>query len=102
MNKTSPFVWRTSKVNSSFVSDSGMKGAIESFTIVHIAPKGFEKNTPYIVGLIALNNGKKIISQVVDCKNLSIGAKVEPCVRKISASGNEGIIEYGIKYRLAK
>ena len=100
--KSSPLAWRNSKDRIRLASDTSMKGTVESFTVVHIAPKGFERNVPYTLALILLNNGKKVISQVVDAKNLAIGAKVEPCLRRAYTASNEGIIQYGTKFRVSK
>lgn len=100
--KTSPLSWRNSKKDFGLIEDINARGIVESFTTVHMAPKGFEKNVPYILALIILGSGKKVTAQVVDCKSLSIGAKVEPCIRRISADGNDGIISYGVKFRLSK
>ena len=100
--KSSPLSWRNSKENFRLAADTSIKGVVESFTIVHIAPKGFEKQVPYMLALISLNSGKKITAQVVDCKNLSVGMKVEPCLRKAYADGEDGIISYGTKFRVAK
>ena len=100
--KSSPLSWRNSKENFKMSSDTSLKGTVESFTIVRSPPKGFEKNIPYILALISLNNGKKIVSEIVNCRNLSIGAKVEPCLRRICTAGDDGIIAYGTKFRLSK
>ena len=72
-------------------------GVIESFTIVYNAPKEFKNQVPYILALISLNNGKKVTSQIVDSKKISIGMKVEPCLRRVY-SNDEDIIHYGTKF----
>ena len=101
--KNAPFSWRISKENYKLVgSPEKIIGIIESFTIVHAAPKGFENNAPYALALVKLDNGKKIVSEVVDSKNISIGMNVEPCFRKIYAAGKDGIIHYGTKFRIIK
>lgn len=83
-------------------SIKNVHGIIESFTAVYNAPSGFEKHVPYILALIALDNGEKVTAQVVDSKNIVIGMKVEPCLRKMYVDGDEGIIHYGTKFRLVK
>lgn len=101
--KSSIFSWRSSKSGYKLVGDLGnIKGNVESFTIVHNAPNGFGKNNPYMLALISLGNKNKIVSEVVDCKNVSIGSKVEPCLRKIYEHGKEGLIHYGVKFRVIK
>ena len=74
-------------------------GKLFSFSIIHYAPQIFEKQVPYAVGIIELDEGVKITSQIVDFENLQVGARMEYCVRKIYADGDAGIIHYGIKFR---
>ena len=81
---------------------SSIIGTIESFTKVYSAPSGFEKQAPYILALISLNDGKKITSQVVDCREVKIGDNVEPCLRKVYVDGKDGLIHYGTKFRVVK
>lgn len=101
--KSSPFSWRISKENSKLVGNAEkFTGIVESFTTVHIAPKDFENNVPYALALIFLNNGQKIVSEIVDSKNISIGMKVEPCLRKIYADGDDGIVHYVTKFKAIK
>ena len=101
--KSSPLAWRLSKDNYKFVNSAGnVKGVIESFTIVYSAPQGYENNVPYILALISLSNGEKEVSEIVDCKGVSIGDNVEPCLRRIYTDGEGGIIHYGTKYRVVK
>ncbi len=77
-------------------------GIIESFTKVYSAPCGFENQAPYILALVSLSNGKKITSQIVDCREVKIGAKVEPCLRRVYVDGKDGLIHYGTKFRVIK
>lgn len=100
--KSASFAWRSSKEQYKLVGSMDTKGVIESFTVVHSAPKEFEEHTPYIIALISLSNGQKIVSQVVDCRHVEIGMKVEPCIRKIYTDGEDGLISYGVKFRLIK
>lgn len=101
--KNIPLSWRNSKENFRLISAAkDIKGVIESFTIVHNAPKEFENQVPYILALILLDIGEKITSQIVDCKEVSIGMKVEPCLRKVYSDGDDGLIHYGTKFRPVK
>lgn len=103
MHRTSaPASRRNSKNDFKLISSLKCTGIIESFTLVHNAPLDFESKVPYFLALIKLDNGDKIISQVADCKKLSIGMKVEPCLRRIFADGDSGLISYGTKFRLIK
>jgi len=77
------------------------KGTVYSFTVIRIASEGFETFTPYVVGLIQLEEGPKVTSQVVDCdlEEVYIGMPVEACFRKLRDQGKDGIICYGFKFR---
>ena len=77
------------------------KGKVYAFTIIHVPPEGFESFIPYAVGLIQLDEGPKVTSQIVDCnpEDIYIGMPVEFCFRKLREQGNEGIICYGFKFR---
>ena len=100
--ESSPLSWRNSKKDYKLIGAGNIRGTIESYTIVHSAPKGFEENVPYILALISLSNGEKTVSEVVDCKNVSIGMEVEPCLRRVYIDGDEGLINYGAKFRAVK
>jgi hypothetical protein len=78
------------------------KGKLLSFTVIRDdAPSGFERQTPYIVGLVELENGIKILTQIVDVfpEDLEAGMPVEMVFRKVKEGGVDGIIEYGFKFR---
>lgn len=78
-------------------------GRIESFTIIRTAPKGFESQTPYAVGIIALDEGAKVIGQIVgDVEIVDCGKKVKKVFRRISEDGKEGVISYGVKFELTE
>lgn len=76
-------------------------GKLMSFTIVRSAPKGFEKTTPYVLGVVELNDGTIITVQLtdVDPSNVTIGMSLEAVFRKVCEDGDSGIIEYAIKFR---
>ncbi len=45
------------------------KGEVYSFTVVHRAPsKGFEADVPYVVAVIALDEGPHLMSRLIDVK----------------------------------
>ncbi|MBI3026822.1 OB-fold domain-containing protein [Candidatus Woesearchaeota archaeon] len=101
--ESSPLAWRLSiERYKLFRSIADIKGKVESFTIMNVAPKGFDKNTPYVIALISLDSGKKIISQIVESDEISIGMEVEPCIRRIYVDGDDGLVHYGTKFRVIK
>ena len=74
-----------------------------SYTVVHAAARAFEAETPYVIGLVQLEEGPKVLSQIVDCQpgDVTIGMDVESCFRRISEQEDGGIISYGFKFRPA-
>ena len=79
-----------------------VNGVIESFSTIWNAPEGFERNVPYTLALIKLENDKKIFSEIVDSRDIKIGAKVEPCLRRVYSDGESGLLHYGTKFRIIK
>ncbi len=77
------------------------KGEVVTWTVINNAPIGFEKYTPYMVALIELEDGLRLISQLVDAEpeEVSAGMKVEACFRKVKEDGKTGILQYGYKFR---
>lgn len=74
-------------------------GEIYSYTIIYIAPEGFDEHVPYILGIIKLKEGPLITGQIISPANaVSIGKKVKMVFRKISEDGDSGIINYGFKF----
>jgi uncharacterized OB-fold protein len=59
--------------------DASGRGTIYSFTVVHRAPPGFTDSVPYVVALIDLAEGVRLMSNIVDCApiDVRIGAAVQ-------------------------
>jgi len=76
-------------------------GKLLAYTIVKIPPKDFKDKAPYLIGLIELDDGTRILAQLTDFSQdeLKEGARVEAVLRKIREDGESGIIEYGYKFR---
>jgi uncharacterized protein len=78
-------------------------GEIVSYTVIHVAPEGFEKMAPYVIALIKLDEGVVISGQVVgDTDKISIGKKVRSVFRKLFEDGDAGVINYGFKFELVE
>jgi uncharacterized OB-fold protein len=79
------------------------KGKLMTYTIVRSPPKGFEKMTPYVLGMITLEDGTTITAPLTDVLSdqVSIGMPVEAVFRKVFEDGESGIIEYAMKFRPA-
>ncbi|MFH1440036.1 MAG: Zn-ribbon domain-containing OB-fold protein [Candidatus Woesearchaeota archaeon] len=77
------------------------KGKILTYTEIKSSPEEFSDMTPYCVAIIQLDDGPRITAQVTDCSGseLKIGDEVETVFRKFVASGEAGIIHYGLKFK---
>lgn len=77
------------------------RGEVYSFTVVHDAPVGYESQAPYAIALVRLAEGPLVTAQLtdVDAKDLRIGLPVEMVTRKLRTEGEEGLIQYGYKFR---
>jgi uncharacterized protein len=98
---TSPVkIWRRHKEVSSLINK---KGEIVSWTIVRTPPKSFVKEAPYPVVLVILENGKKMIGQLVDWTEVDLikGKKVVTVLRKLFPETGESVIAYTIKFKPA-
>lgn len=78
------------------------KGKIYSYTTIYSPPSGFEDQVPYTIAIIELDEGARVLGQIVDVddKKLKIGARVEQAFRIIQRDDPEGLIHYGFKFRL--
>ena len=76
-------------------------GKLIAYTIVKFAPKEFSEMAPYAIGLIELDDGTRIVSQLTDFREeeLREGMRVEAVFRRIRVNGEQGVIEYGFKFR---
>jgi len=77
------------------------RGEVYSFTVVHDAPVGYESQAPYAIALVRLADGPLVTAQLtdVDAKDLRVGLPVEMVTRKLRTEGEEGLIQYGYKFR---
>ena len=75
-------------------------GKILHFTKVSQAADEMMFNTPYIIGLIELNDGIRVTGQITDTKfeDLRDGMSVKMVFRVLSKNGEEGLIGYGFKF----
>jgi uncharacterized OB-fold protein len=80
------------------------KGKVYSFTEIHAPPAGFEKQAPYVMAIVELEEGTRCTGQVVDAtkEDIKIGDSVEAVFRRLLSDDPEGPIHYGFKFRLLK
>ncbi|MCA1813458.1 MAG: Zn-ribbon domain-containing OB-fold protein [Halobacteriales archaeon] len=75
-------------------------GTVESFTVVHSPPNGFELQAPYVMAIVKLAEGPKLTAQIVDVDNadMRVGMPVHKVFRRINQDGEGGVIHYGYKF----
>jgi hypothetical protein len=73
-----------------------------TWSIVRVAPEGFENQTPYAVGILELENGQRLTGQIIDVdyNSLKKGDTLFATFRKIYEDGDKGVIEYGLKWSM--
>ncbi len=90
------------KCHSSKFSDYEMPrtGKLLSYTLQKESVQGFEDQEPMVFGLLELENGIRIIAQVVDLpyESLRDGMKLNAVFRRIRVDGESGQIFYGYKF----
>ena len=74
-------------------------GQVETYTVIRVAPTGFDEETPYAVAIVKLDDGVRITCQVADCEpeEMKIGLKVRMEFRRVQADGKGGVLQYGYK-----
>lgn len=75
------------------------EGKLLTFTIIRVASDKFTGKTPFAVGIVELNDGVRLTTQIadVDFSQLKIGQKVKLVFRKIQDEGKSGLHCYGYK-----
>ena len=75
------------------------EGKLLTYTIIRIASDKFSIQAPYAVGIIELNDGVKLTTQLadVDFDKIKIGMKLKLVFRKIQDEGAAGLHCYGFK-----
>jgi uncharacterized protein len=90
------------KCRSMKLSDCEMPkvGTLLSYTLQRESIQGFEDQEPMVFGLLKLENGVRIVAQVVDLPydSLKEGMKLNAVFRRIRVDGESGQIFYGYKF----
>jgi len=75
------------------------EGIVKTYTVIHVAPTGFEDEVPYVIGIVELKDGVSTMMQIADCSEdeIKIGLPVKVEFRKIQEEGKAGILMYGYK-----
>lgn len=78
-------------------------GKIITWTIIRIAPVGFENQSPYAVAIVQLDEGPMISGQVVgDISKMETGKTVRKVFRKMHEDDETGLIHYGLKWEIVE
>jgi uncharacterized OB-fold protein len=75
-------------------------GKILTYTVIRVPPHSFADQAPYALGIIELDDGVRLMSQIVDCPfdELKTGKRVKVEFRRIYEEGPAGVIYYGYKF----
>ncbi|MDY6966046.1 MAG: Zn-ribbon domain-containing OB-fold protein [Halobacteriota archaeon] len=75
------------------------EGEVETYTVVYASSGDFDKQTPYVLAIVKLDEGPKLTSQIIcDPEEAKIGMKVRSVFRKIGEESEKGVIFYGTKF----
>jgi uncharacterized OB-fold protein len=74
-------------------------GTVVTFTTIYTATEDFERQTPYNLAIIRLDEGPRLTGQIVASPgDVKIGMRVRPVFRILGEEGEKGIIYYGTKF----
>ncbi|MFW9991023.1 MAG: Zn-ribbon domain-containing OB-fold protein [Candidatus Odinarchaeota archaeon] len=76
------------------------KGELIHHTVIRVPPDGMELQIPYTMGLIKLEEGPIIISEItgVEPEKLEVGTRLRLAFRKYGAESKDSVIVYGYKF----
>ncbi|MEM2897575.1 MAG: Zn-ribbon domain-containing OB-fold protein [Candidatus Bathyarchaeia archaeon] len=78
------------------------KGTVITYTKVYSGvPDPFQIQAPYTLAVVELDEGPKILSQIVDCEDgtIKIGLRVKAVIRRLYTDGKTGLVYYGFKFK---
>ncbi len=66
--------------------ESSGRGDVYSFSVVHRGPQGFEDDVPYVVAIVQLAEGFRVMTNIVDCDpdSVRIGLDVQVVFQRIN------------------
>ncbi len=74
-------------------------GEVITYTTVHQAPRNLNRQIPYTLAIIRLDEGTQLLSEVIcDPEEIHTGMRVRAVFRKLGEEGERGIIYYGTKF----
>lgn len=69
------------------------RGKLLAFTTIYVGPETFVKYVPYVVAIVELEEGPKIMGQMRDVKQEDI--KIGMALKAVYFEGAEGRVNYG-------
>src|SRR2546427_11634171 len=80
--------------------DMPRTGRILTHTQLHEPLPGFESQVPLNLAVIELQNGARVLAQIVDTpqEKIETGAKARAVIRRVQVDGDSGQILYGYKF----
>jgi uncharacterized OB-fold protein len=75
-------------------------GELVTWTRVHDGAEGREVETPYLLGIVELDEGPRVTAQLVDLdpEDVQVGLRLESRFRKLGESSGSGVVHYGYKF----
>lgn len=82
------------------IAELSGRGTVVSHSLVHDAPVDHEREAPYHVAIVELEEGPRITAQLVDVDEdeVEVGLDVESSFRRIGQQGEAGVVHYGYKF----
>jgi uncharacterized OB-fold protein len=76
------------------------EGTLVTHTVIRVPPSQFVDQAPYAVGIVELDDGVRVMAQVVDTDvdTLQSGQRMKVEFRRIQEDGEAGILCYGYKF----
>lgn len=76
-------------------------GRVLTLTTVHYPPDEFKGLAPYDIVLAAMEPGARVVAPAIRSqgRRVEMGSLVEPTLRRIKTSSEDGLIHYGVKFR---
>ena len=74
-------------------------GQVLTWSVIRVAPPAFAQEVPYVVAVLEMDDGVRIMAQVADVatEEMKIGMRVRLEFRKIRQHGRTGVIAYAHK-----
>lgn len=74
-------------------------GKVLTHTVIRSAPPGFANQVPYVVAVLEMDDGTRLMAQVADVapEDMATALRIRLEFRKVREEGRSGIICYGHK-----